>query len=157
MPAVIGNYVIERELGRGGMGAVYAGTHQLIGKRAAIKVLLPQVSHRADLVQRFFNEARAATAIEHPGIVEVYDYGVGPDGNAFLVMEYLEGESLASRMKSHGRLAVPVAVWFARLIAFALGAAHRVGIVHRDLKPDNVFLVADPAGERIKLLDFGVD
>jgi serine/threonine protein kinase len=153
LPTTIGNYRIERELGRGGMGAVYIGVHQLIGKRAAIKVLLPQVSQRADLVQRFFNEARAATAIRHPGIVEVYDYGIGDDGNAFLVMEYLEGETLASRLQTHGRLHVPVAVVIARQIALALGAAHRAGIVHRDLKPDNVFLTLD---QQSKLLDFGV-
>ena len=153
LPTTIGNYRIERELGRGGMGAVYIGVHQLIGKRAAIKVLLPQVSQRADLVQRFFNEARAATAIRHLGIVEVYDYGIGDDGNAFLVMEYLEGETLASRLQTHGRLHVPVAVVIARQIALALGAAHRAGIVHRDLKPDNVFLTLD---QQSKLLDFGV-
>jgi serine/threonine protein kinase len=158
MPVTIGSYDIERELGRGGMGAVYVGVHRVIGRRAAIKVLLPQVSQRADLVQRFVTEAKAATAIRHPGIVEVFDYGTGPDGSAYLVMEYLEGESLAARMKSHGRLAIPQAVAIARQIALALGAAHRAGIVHRDLKPDNVFLVPDPVDgrERIKLLDFGV-
>src|SRR5438552_15089183 len=87
----IGNYTIERELGRGGMGAVYAGVHQLIGKRAAIKVLLPAVSQQDHLVQRFFNEAKAASAVRHPGIVEVFEYGVGADGNAFIIMEYLDG------------------------------------------------------------------
>ncbi len=155
----LGNYVIERELGRGGMGAVYVGVHKVIGKRAAIKVLLPEISQRAEAVQRFVREARAATAVRHPGIVEVFEYGVGDEGHAFIVMEFLDGESLASRLKSHGQLAVPQAISIARQIATVLSAAHKAGIVHRDLKPDNVFLVPDSevsSGERVKLLDFGV-
>src|SRR5688572_19061096 len=86
--ATFGNYVLESEIGRGGMGAVYVGVHRLIGKRAAIKVLLPSLSQNQDLLNRFFNEAVAATQIRHPGIVEVHDYGVAPDGNAYIVMEY---------------------------------------------------------------------
>src|SRR4051812_45359612 len=84
----IGNYVIERELGRGGMGAVYVGIHPLIGKRVAIKVLLPALSQQKALVDRFFTEARAASHVKHPGIVEVNDFGIGPDGNAYIVMEF---------------------------------------------------------------------
>jgi serine/threonine protein kinase len=155
----LGNYVIERELGRGGMGAVYVGVHKVIGKRAAIKVLLPEISQRAEAVQRFVREARAATAVRHPGIVEVFEYGVGDEGHAFIVMEHLDGESLAARLKSHGQLPVPQAISIARQIAAVLSAAHKAGIVHRDLKPDNVFLVPDEevsSGERVKLLDFGV-
>ncbi|HEU0033672.1 MAG TPA: serine/threonine-protein kinase [Kofleriaceae bacterium] len=155
----LGNYVVERELGRGGMGAVYIGTHPVIGRRVAIKVLQPQFGQRADLVQRFFTEARAASAIHHPGIVEIYDFGTAPDGSSYLVMEYLQGESLATRLRTRGMLAIPVAVAIARQTANALAAAHRIGIVHRDLKPDNIFIVPDPEvaiGERVKLLDFGV-
>ncbi|MCE9573470.1 MAG: protein kinase, partial [Deltaproteobacteria bacterium] len=157
--ATLGSYSIQRELGRGGMGAVYVGVHALLGRAAAIKVLLPQFSQNQEIVQRFFNEARAATAIRHPGIVEIYDFGFAADGAAFIVMELCDGESLAARLKRHGVLPVAQALATTRQIAGALAAAHKAGIVHRDLKPDNVFLVPDPevaSGERIKLLDFGI-
>ena len=155
----LGSYTIERELGRGGMGAVYVAIHTLLGRRAAVKVLLPALSKDQSLVQRFFNEARAATAIKHPSIVEIYDFGWAPDGSAFIVMELMDGEPLSARIKRHGRLPVPLALTIARQAANALHAAHRAGIVHRDLKPDNVFLVPDievAGGERVKLLDFGI-
>jgi hypothetical protein len=157
--ATVGNYRLERELGRGGMGAVYAGVHKLVGRRAAVKVLLPDLSAKQELVERFFNEARAAGAVKHPSIVDIYDFGYAADGSAYIVMELLEGETLAARLKAHGPLAIPTAVALARQVANALSAAHAVGIVHRDLKPDNVFLVRDPevvGGERVKLLDFGI-
>jgi serine/threonine-protein kinase len=155
----LGSYSIQRELGRGGMGAVYVGYHALLGRPAAIKVLLPQYSQNQEIVQRFFNEARAATAIRHPGIVEVYDFGFATDGAAYIVMELCDGESLAARLRRMRTLPVATALGFARQIAGALAAAHKAGIVHRDLKPDNVFLVPDAevaGGERIKLLDFGI-
>ncbi len=155
----LGTYVIERELGRGGMGSVWIGAHSLLGRRAAIKVLLPELSKHQDIVQRFFNEARAATAVKHAGIVEIYDFGWAPDGSAYIVMELLDGESLSSRMARQGRLPTAFALGVARQIAAALDAAHKAGVIHRDLKPDNVFLVPDPEvalGERVKLLDFGI-
>jgi serine/threonine protein kinase len=156
--ATIGQYRVTGVIGRGGMGAVYAAEHALLGRPAAIKVLLPELSQRQEIVMRFFNEARAATAIRHPGIVEIYDFGWTPEGAAYIVMEHLEGETL-SRRASHARLSWQTALAIARQIAGALGAAHAKGIVHRDLKPDNIFLVLDPevpGGERIKLLDFGI-
>jgi serine/threonine-protein kinase len=156
--ALIGQYRVTGVIGRGGMGAVYAAEHALLGRPAAIKVLLPELSQKQDVVLRFFNEARAATAIRHPGIIEVYDFGWTPDGAAFIVMEHLDGETLARRAARAG-LGWRAALAIARQIAGALGAAHAKGIVHRDLKPDNVFLVRDPevpGGERIKLLDFGI-
>jgi serine/threonine-protein kinase len=156
--AQVGNYIIEAELGVGGMGAVYRARHAVLGRMAAIKVLLPQFSATPDIVQRFFNEAKAATSIRHLGIVEVYDFGLMNNGVAFIVMEMLRGESLGSRMR--GRRMTPQAyLSTVRQICGALGAAHDLGIVHRDLKPDNVFLVPDgevETGERIKLLDFGI-
>jgi len=155
----LGNYAIERELGRGGMGAVYLARHQLLGRTAALKVLLPRFSRDRDIVQRFFNEARAATAIHHPGIVEIFDFGFAPDGVAFIVMELCEGESLAARLRRLRVLSTDAALGITRQIAGALDAAHAAHIVHRDLKPDNIFLVPDPdvaGGERIKLLDFGI-
>src|SRR5262249_28369738 len=154
----IGQYRVTGLIGRGGMGAVYAAEHALLGRPAAIKVLLPELSQKQDVVTRFFNEARAATAIRHPGIIEIYDFGWTPDGAAFIVMERLEGDTLGRR-SARLRLRWSAVLAIARQIAGALGAAHAKGIVHRDLKPDNVFLVPDPevpGGERIKLLDFGI-
>ncbi|MEO7731050.1 MAG: serine/threonine-protein kinase [Kofleriaceae bacterium] len=154
----IGQYRVTGLIGQGGMGAVYAGEHTLLGRPAAIKVLLPELSQKQDIVMRFFNEARAATAIRHPGIVEIYDFGWTPEGAAFIVMEHLQGETLARRA-ARGQLPWGAALAITRQIAGALGAAHGKGIVHRDLKPDNIFLVLDPevpGGERIKLLDFGI-
>jgi serine/threonine-protein kinase len=154
----IGSYQILRKLGEGGMGAVYEATHALLGRRAAVKVLLPMYSQNADIVNRFFNEARAATAVADPGIVQIFDFG-HHEGAAYIVMEFLEGESLEARLRRVGRLAVVDAGRICRQVAMALAAAHRRGIVHRDLKPDNVFLVPDlevVGGERAKVLDFGI-
>jgi len=154
----IGQYRVTGVIGRGGMGAVYAAEHALLGRPAAIKILLPELSKHQDIVMRFFNEARAATAIRHPGIIEIYDFGWTPEGAAYIVMEFLDGETLGRRA-SRARFRWQNALAIARQIAGALSAAHAKGIVHRDLKPDNVFLVSDPevpGGERIKLLDFGI-
>jgi serine/threonine protein kinase len=156
--AMVGQYRITGTIGKGGMGAVYSAEHTLIGRVAAVKVLLPELSQNQEIVTRFFNEARAATAIRHPGIVEIYDFGYHSDGSAYIVMELLQGEPLASRL-ARGRMAAQPALAIVRQISGALAAAHKKGIVHRDLKPDNVFLVPDaevPGGERIKLLDFGI-
>ena len=95
----VGAYRIEAQLGQGGMGAVYKATHIRLGRPAAVKVLLEEFTANADVVQRFFNEAKAATSINHPGIVEVYDFGTMSGGVAYIAMELLHGESLASRMK----------------------------------------------------------
>jgi tRNA A-37 threonylcarbamoyl transferase component Bud32 len=156
---VIGGYRLVSQLGEGGMGAVYLGEHLLLGRRAAIKVLLPALSARPDIVHRFFNEARAVTAIADPGIVQVFDFGHHTDGSAYLVMELLEGEPLDARLRRHGRLPPADALRIARQLATSLGAAHARGIIHRDLKPENVFLVVDrevAGGERVKVLDFGI-
>ena len=156
---IVGNYRIEAKLAEGGMGAVYRATHQLLGRPAAVKVLLPELSTNREIVNRFFNEARAATSVRHPGIVEVYDFGYLPSGTAFLVMELLDGEPLSRCLARAGRLDESLALLYLRGMASALAAAHAKGIVHRDLKPDNVFLVPDPdmpGGVRVKLLDFGI-
>src|ERR1044071_2519993 len=155
--ATAGSYRILRQIGEGGMGAVYLGEHTMLGRPAAIKILLPSLSQNREMVGRFFNEARATTAIRHPGIVEIYDFGFLPDGAAYIAMEMLDGESLASRLQRVGRLPVGAAVDIGRQGAGALHAAHSLGITHRDRKPDNMFLVRDPEiGERVKLLDFGI-
>jgi serine/threonine-protein kinase len=153
----IGSYRIVAKLGEGGMGAVYLGEHKRIARRAAIKVLLPELSRDEQMIARFFNEARATSLIRHPGIVEVIDCDVLANGSAYIVMELLEGESLGRALRAGGRFPAGRARLIARHIAEALAAAHAQGIIHRDLKPDNVFLVAGGAGmEPIKILDFGI-
>ena len=155
---VLGSYRLIEELSTGGMGTVYRAQHELLGRSAAIKLLRPELCENDVLVQRFFNEAKAATAIRHPGIVEVYDFGYTDDGRAYFVMELLDGEPLGARIERRGRLTELEAATIGRGIAASLRAAHAKGIVHRDLKPDNVFLVpdGDGMGDRVKVLDFGV-
>jgi len=155
----IGSYRIERKLGEGGMGVVWIGVDVRLGRRAAIKQLLPEMSHNREIVERFFNEAKAAASINHPGIVEIYDVGWHADGSAYFAMKLLEGDSLAKRLRTRGPMPVMVAATIARQVASALSAAHQRGIVHRDLKPDNIVLVADDEvslGERATVLDFGI-
>ncbi|MEO6772717.1 MAG: serine/threonine-protein kinase [Kofleriaceae bacterium] len=155
----VGPYVITDELGEGGMGVVYRAVHTLLNRPAAIKVLRPELGGHTLALDRFLNEARATTAIRHPGIVEVYDYGHTESGCAFIAMELLEGQTLGARLAARGKLAVAEALVIARRIAAPLAVAHEAGIVHRDLKPDNVFLIRDPEGgalDQIKLLDFGI-
>jgi serine/threonine-protein kinase len=155
----IGPYRIVGLIGSGGMGAVYRAEHTLIGRQAAIKVLLPMLSSERANVDRFFNEARATSAVSDPGIVQVFDFGVTPDGSAYIVMEVLDGESLEKRLDRLGALPQVDALRIVRQVAGSLAAAHSAGIVHRDLKPDNLMMIADadaPGGERPKILDFGI-
>jgi eukaryotic-like serine/threonine-protein kinase len=151
----VGGYVIDGELGRGGMGVVYSAKHPVIGKRAAIKVLKPSLSNNPATIERFIQEARSVNAIGHPNIVDIFDFDVLPDGRRFLVMDLLEGESLRKRVK-RGPLPVHEAAIVLDEVASALDAAHGKGFIHRDLKPDNVFLVAHPGRFDVKLLDFGL-
>src|SRR6188472_1085151 len=120
------------------MGTVYLGEHILLGRRAAIKTLLPALSSQREIVDRFFNEAKAISTISDPGVVQIFDFGYHVDGTAYIVMEFLEGESLASRLDRLHLLTVGDALRIARQIAASLAAAHALGIVHRDLKPANV-------------------
>ncbi|MET0344076.1 MAG: serine/threonine-protein kinase [Polyangiales bacterium] len=154
-----GSYRIVGALGRGGVGAVYVGEHVLIGKRVAIKVLLPELSRSREVVARFFHEARSAASIQDPGIVEVFDFGYDGDGNAYIAMELLHGENLAARLAARPRPSLAFLSYVGRQIARSVGAAHAQHIVHRDLKPDNVFLADDPDlpfSARVKVLDFGM-
>jgi len=139
----VGNYRVVRKLGEGGMGVVYEGVHEQIGRRVAIKVLHPELTRHVDTVSRFLTEARLVSMLQHPGVVYTFEFGQLPDETAYIIMEYLEGESLAKRLKSSGgRLGASV-VNLARQIASALAAAHARGIVHRDLKPDKVTIERD--------------
>ncbi|HSR97478.1 MAG TPA: serine/threonine-protein kinase, partial [Kofleriaceae bacterium] len=155
----VGVYRVLQQIGEGGMGTVWLAEHAMLGRRAAIKMLHPSFNTRADIVTRFFNEARAATAISDPGIVQIFDFGHHIDGTAYIAMEYLEGEPLDRRLRRLGRLPLSEALRIMRQVASTLGVAHQRGIVHRDLKPENIFLVRDPevvGGERAKILDFGI-
>jgi serine/threonine protein kinase len=159
IPSQIGQYRILRQIGTGGMGFVFVGEHALLGRRAAIKTLRPTMSVNQELAERFFNEARATSAISDPGVIQIFDFGYHVDGTAYIVMELLEGETLSTRIGRLGRLLLSDALRLARQIAGSLASAHASNIIHRDLKPDNVFLVRDPetqGGERTKLLDFGI-
>jgi serine/threonine-protein kinase len=154
----VGAYRLIERIGEGGMGTVWLAEHTMLGRRAAVKVLHASYSTQPEIVARFFNEARAATAINDPGIVQIFDFGHHTDGSAYIVMELLDGEPLDHRI-ARGPLPVGDALRVMRQVASALGAAHARGIVHRDLKPENIFLVRDPevpGGERAKLLDFGI-
>jgi hypothetical protein len=151
--APIGSYRVARLLGVGGMGRVYKGVHPGIGSRVAIKVLSHDCTQNRELVERFFAEARAVNLIRHEAIVNVFDLSTLPDGRPYIVMEYLDGASLADVLDTQG--AQPLA-GFARLVGQvldALSSAHARAIVHRDLKPDNIFV--SPQG-RAKVLDFGI-
>jgi eukaryotic-like serine/threonine-protein kinase len=156
----LNNYEVVSLLGEGGMGTVYLALHPIMGRKAAVKVLKPELARDESLVSRFFNEARAANAIRHPNIIDIIDVGMLPGENVpYMLMEFLEGESLASRLERIKPLDVAQAVEVSAQTASALAAAHSKGIVHRDLKPDNLFLVPDEmvgAGERVKVLDFGI-
>jgi hypothetical protein len=155
----INNYEIRSVLGEGGMGAVYLAEHPMIARQVAVKVLHPSFAREPEMVARFINEAKAANAIGHPGIVDVLDVGTLPDQTPYLIMELLKGEGLEARLERVGRLPVAAALDFAKQAASALAAAHAAGIVHRDLKPANLFVTQDredPARERLKVLDFGI-
>lgn len=158
--ASIGQYRVIAKLGEGGMGIVFEAVHEAIERHVAIKVLHPEYAKNAEFAKRFVNEARAVNRVDHPGLVQISDYGQLPDGSAYIVMEYIKGETLRSRLeRAGGSLPVADAVRISLQLADCLAAAHAEGIVHRDLKPDNVMIVRSPRrgdGERTKLLDFGI-
>jgi serine/threonine protein kinase len=155
----INNYEVRALIAEGGQGAIYLAEHPFLKRRAAIKCLRGSLADDPNVVARFMNEARAASEIHHPNIIDVIDVGRLPDGPPYLMMELLEGESLGDRLRRQGRLPIADALAITREVADALAAAHARGIVHRDLKPDNLFLARDGSSwrnERTKVLDFGI-
>ncbi|MGD8276370.1 MAG: serine/threonine-protein kinase [Gemmatimonadota bacterium] len=152
-----GRYRIVRRLGEGAMGAVYVGEHLRIGRLDAIKVLRGGLASDADSISRFNRGARNLSAIRHPNVCTLYDYGETEDGSPFLALELIDGESLKEIIDREGALPVPRALAIARQIAAALEAAHHAGIVHRDLKPGNVMIERGRDGSDIvKVVDFDI-
>ena len=155
-----GNFRILRKLGEGGMGVVYEAEHCQIGKRAAVKIMHAEFAENSEFATRFLNEARAVNIIRHPGLVEIFEYGQLPDGTLFIVMEFLEGQTLFERfVKNAKQSPLLPTLQISFQVAQALAAAHDKNIVHRDLKPENIMLIDDPVHPdelRVKVLDFGI-
>jgi len=156
--AKLGEYVVDERIGQGGMGIVYRGRQPVIGKTVAIKVLRPEIAAEdPTLVKRLLAEARAANAVGHHGIIDIFSFGETPNGQHYFIMEYLVGESLSDLLQSRGRLSQAEAITLLDGFLGALGSAHAAGVIHRDLKPSNLFLVHQPDGTRfVKILDFGL-
>jgi serine/threonine protein kinase len=175
----VGKYRLHEIVGRGGMGVVYRGEHVYIGKEVAVKILHEGYGGREESIKRFLREARAASLINHPNIVDVTDFGKSNDGTVFFVMELLEGEALDVVLQRDRRLDLMRSITIVNQMAGALGSAHSKGIVHRDLKPENVMLIRregrrelirqieddegphtvterEKAFDFVKILDFGV-
>ncbi len=152
----IGNYEIKSLVGEGAMGQVFLGEHPQIGRKVAVKVLMASFSANPEMAERFMSEAKAVNKINHPNIIQVFDFGKLPDGRLYLVMEFLDGQELTMYMYNRGTLSIDETAFLLEQMANALDAAHANGIVHRDLKPDNIFIVDTSNGPQVKILDFGV-
>lgn len=153
-------YLIEKELGRGGMGAVYLATHVGTERPVAVKVIVPQFMQRAEFVERFRREARAAGRLRHPNVVDVTDFGIADTGQervAYLVMEYLDGCTLGEILEEEKQLPLSFTLDILEQVCSAVHEAHEQGIIHRDLKPDNIWLEPNQrGGYTVKVLDFGI-
>ena len=156
-PKVIAHrYAVERLLGEGGMGVVYAGTDAVLRRAVAIKVTKSGLLPDSEAAERFHSEARIAASIAHPHVVTIYDFGIMADGIPYLIMELLDGVNLRSHLTSHGRLCEREALDIVRQVGTAINAAHSRNVLHRDLKPENIFLVRSEEGVCAKVLDFGI-
>jgi serine/threonine-protein kinase len=154
---VAGRYRVLEKLGEGGMGAVYLAEHVTIEKKVALKVLLHDYARKADLKERFLQEARAAARIGHENIVDITDFGDTPNHSVFFAMEFLEGVDLAQLIRTHGPIPWARAKPILLQICRALGAAHSKGVIHRDMKPENIYLIErEGRSDFVKLLDFGI-
>ncbi len=152
---IAGRYRLAAQLGQGGMGSVWSAEHLALRSPVAVKLIDPEIAGRADTLERFQAEAQAAATLRSPHVVQILDYGVD-DSLPYIVMEMLDGESLADRLRRVGRLPYAETARFVTHVARALSRAHEAGIVHRDLKPENVFLVRNDDQDLAKVLDFGI-
>ncbi len=156
---LLGNYRMVAPIAAGGMGLLYLGEHRFLGYKVAIKILQPSLRGDAEVERRFFAEALATSRIAHPGVPTVLDFGHDPRGTAYMVMEFLEGDTLAAHLARRTPFTLEQVLDIGAQAAAILGAAHGKNILHRDVKPDNIFLSPDPeqpSGFRVKVLDFGV-
>ncbi|MFO8073118.1 MAG: serine/threonine-protein kinase [Polyangia bacterium] len=154
---VDGRYQVEKKLGEGGMGVVYLATHAMIGNRCALKVLRGELSGEGEVAERFIQEARAAAAIGNDHIVQITDFGQLPDGAAYFVMEFLDGEELQKVIEERQKLSIEQVLDIMIQACEALGAAHSSDIIHRDLKPENISLIKKGDSDSfVKVLDFGI-
>ena len=153
----LGDYVVESLAASGGMGLVYRAKHPILGKQVAVKVLREEYARDDEQISRFLKEAQAISAIHHRGIIDVHNFGHLPDGRQYMVMEFLEGETLEAVLLRDAPLPAVRALPIFDEVLDALSAAHKVGVVHRDLKPSNVFITKESNGTRYaKLVDFGL-
>jgi serine/threonine-protein kinase len=154
----VSTYLLVRQIAVGGMGEVYEGRHQLSGERVAVKRVRAELADDPDVARRFASEAEAALRIMHPGVVEVLESGHDDGGRAYFVMEYLDGQTLATCLEQNGVLPVTEVAKIGAELAETLAAAHSAGVIHRDIKPANIVLCSKGSGSgiRVKLLDFGV-
>jgi serine/threonine-protein kinase len=148
-------YRVVKQLGEGGMGEVFLAQHEALEKPVALKVLKHEYTEREDVVARFQQEAKSASRIKHPNVVDVFDFGQLDDGRFFLALEYLEGHDLGVEMDK-GRLSPSRSIDIVLHVCAALGAAHVADVVHRDMKPENVFLCRHGKTETVKIVDFGI-
>lgn len=149
-------YEIERLLGRGGTGTVFLARHLELERPVAIELLRPEVVADPEASERFRREARAIARIRHPNVADIYDYGMLPEGEAYIVMELVEGETLRQLIDLSGALAIPAAAEIGRQIAEGVGAAHKSGVIHRDLKPSNIILTRELGRPLVKIVDFSI-
>src|SRR5438094_746532 len=147
-------YTVEGEIGRGGMGVVYNARDERLKRRVAVKVLPPELAFREEIRLRFLREAETAARLSHPHIVPIHSVGEGPDGLVYFVMAYVDGESVAAKLKRRGSLPAEESRRIMQETADALGAAHALGIIHRDVKPDNILL--EGSRGRVVVTDFGI-
>jgi serine/threonine protein kinase len=153
---IAGRYRLERSLGEGGMGIVWAATHAVTRRSVAMKFLRPSLQNKDEVRQRFLREAQAASALRHPNVVEVLDVFDLEDQSPAMVMELLDGETLGEKLARDERLSTEETAAILLPVISAVGSAHALGIVHRDLKPDNIFLSRAGGGVVVKVLDFGI-
>jgi len=154
---LVDRYRVKQRIGKGGMGEVFLAEHVAIGRPVAIKILLANLHEKPDLAKRFLQEARTASKLRHPNVVDIIDFGHADPKTPFFVMEYLDGQDLKSVVKAEKVLPWARARDIALQICAGLGVAHAQGFIHRDLKPDNVYLIRDENGrEHVKILDFGI-